>query len=157
VFLRAVWRSSLRRVSSPAWVMGVCQVRSPRRSANWSRMRRVSVRARLSHWADEECSCGRPWGAGGQSRAARGGFQRWLEGVDHEIQRFALRVSCSMQAGETAVRSSPAWPTEMPAADDGVLDQIGRIKHQTAAPRLAMQHGQPWGRPSTQVAVAPRP
>ena len=34
VFLRAVWRSSLRRVSSPAWVMGVCHVRSPRRSAN---------------------------------------------------------------------------------------------------------------------------
>ena len=50
VFFLAVFRSSLKRVSNPCWVTDVCHVRSPRRSANWSNIRRVSFSAFLWHW-----------------------------------------------------------------------------------------------------------
>jgi hypothetical protein len=49
LFLRALLRKAACNASSPAWVIGVCQQRSPRRSANWSSTRRVSTKARWSH------------------------------------------------------------------------------------------------------------
>ena len=72
----------------------------------------------------------------------RGGDSDGLEGIDHEIQRFALRQCFDAPPPELLFIVALHGRQKCLGQYDCVLHQICRIKNQTASSCFAMQHGQ---------------
>jgi hypothetical protein len=65
-----------------------------------------------------------------------------LEAVDDEVQRFAACQRLDALAAKLLLIVAPHGRQKRLRQDHRVLDQIGRIEHQPAAARLAVQHRQ---------------